>query len=55
MAVNTNNTVKKNTKVEMQKTAGSIPESQVRANVKKGSLASKALMVKEYNETHTKK
>lgn len=55
VAVNTNNSVKKNTKIDMQKAAGNIPESQVRANVKKGSLASKALMVKEYNETHTKK
>ena len=56
VAVNTNNSVKKNAKVDMQKKAGNIPEtSQTKSNVKPGSLASKAMMVKEYNETHNKK
>ena len=56
MAVNTNNSVKKNPKADMQKKAGNIPEtSQTKSNVKPGSLASKAMMVKEYNETHNKK
>lgn len=55
-AVNTNNSVKKNPKADMQKKAGNIPEtSQTKSNVKPGSLASKAMMVKEYNETHNKK
>lgn len=56
VAVNTNNSVKKNTKADIQKKAGNLPEtSQARSNVKPGSLASKAMMVKEYNETHNKK
>lgn len=55
VAVNTNNSVKSNGKADIQKKASKLPESQARANVKPGSLASKALMVKEYNETHTKK
>lgn len=55
-AVNTNNSVKKNAKADMQRAAGKIPETnQPKSNVKPGSLASKAMMVKEYNETHNKK
>ena len=56
VAVNTNNTIKKNSKADMQKKAGNIPESSKTAsNLKPGSLAAKAMMVKEYNEMHNKK
>lgn len=52
----TNNYVRKtNPKAEMQKQAGKLPENSVSSNAKAGSLASKAMMVKEYNEKHTKK
>ena len=52
----TNNYVRKtNPKAEMQKQAGKLPENSTSSNVKPGSLASKAMMVKEYNETHSKK
>ena len=52
----TNNYVRKtNPKAEMQKQAGKLPENSASSNVKAGSLASKAMMVKEYNETHSKK
>lgn len=55
-AVNTNNSVKKNAKADMQKAAGKIPEtSQPKSGAKPGSLAAKAMMVKEYNETHNRK
>lgn len=52
----TNNYVRKtNPKAEMQKQAGKLPENSTSSNVKPGSLASKAMMVKEYNEIHSKK
>lgn len=44
------------TKEDMQKKAGKIPESAGRtSSAKPGSLAAKAQMVKDYNETHNRK
>lgn len=54
ISVNNSSYVKKDTKADMQKQASKIPESSA-PNAKPGSLASKAQMVKEYNETHSKK
>lgn len=54
ISVNNSSYVKKDTKVDMQKQASKIPESSA-PKAKPGSLASKAQMVKEYNETHSKK
>ena len=53
-----NNGVYVNTssKADMQKKAGKIPESAGRtSSAKPGSLAAKAQMVKDYNETHNRK
>lgn len=54
--INVNNSayVKKNDKSDMQRQASKIPESSA-PKAKPGSLAAKAQMVKEYNETHSKK
>ena len=52
--VNNSSYVKKDTKADMQKQASKIPESSA-PKAKPGSLAAKAQMVKEYNETHSKK
>lgn len=54
ISVNNSSYVKKDTKADMQKQASKIPESSA-PKAKPGSLASKAQMVKEYNETHSKK
>lgn len=44
------------TKEDMQKKAGKIPESAGKtSSAKPGSLAAKAQMVKDYNETHNRK
>ena len=58
--INTNtvyaNNAKKNTKADIQKHAGNIPDTSGKvSNAKPGSLAAKAQMVKQYNETHSKK
>lgn len=51
-----NTNVKKSTKADIQKQAGNIPETGSKVgNAKPGSLASKAQMVKEYNDTHNKR
>ncbi len=50
--------VRKSTKAELQEQAGKVPEANhtsSSSNYKPGSLAAKANMVKEYNETHGKK
>ena len=54
ISVNNSSYVKKDTKADMQKQASKIPESSA-PKAKPGSLAAKAQMVKEYNETHSKK
>lgn len=54
ISVNNSSYVKKDTKADMQKQASKIPESSA-SKAKPGSLAAKAQMVKEYNETHSKK
>lgn len=47
---------KKNTKADIQNQAGKIPDSSGKvSSAKPGSLAAKAQMVKQYNETHSKK
>lgn len=57
--INTENTVyvrKSNPKADIQQKAGKIPESSHSStSAKPGSLAAKAMMVKEYNEKHSKK
>lgn len=58
--INTNtvyaNNAKKNTKADIQKQAGKIPDTGAKTGAAKpGSLAAKAQMVKQYNETHSKK
>ena len=54
ISVNNSSYVKKDTKADMQKQVSKIPESSA-PKAKPGSLAAKAQMVKEYNETHSKK
>ena len=54
ISVNNSSYVKQDTKADMQKQASKIPESSA-PKAKPGSLAAKAQMVKEYNETHSKK
>ena len=57
VAVNTSNEVKRNIKKDMQKAAGTISEDAGNkiTSAKPGSLAAKAMMVKDYNESHSKK
>ena len=55
-----NKTYKPNPKAQLNKDAGNVKDStetgaQTKGKPKSGSLASKAMMVKEYNETHSKK
>ncbi len=54
ISVNNSTYVRKNTKSDMQRQASKLPESSA-PKAKPGSLAAKAQMVKEYNETHSKK
>jgi len=50
------NTVVKSKKADIQKEVGKIPENvSSKRYAKPGSLAEKAMMVKEYNDSHNKK
>lgn len=53
---NTNNTVYRSKKANIQKEISNIPENtSTKKYAKPGSLAEKAMMVKEYNDSHNKK